>query len=295
MAFSGERYEISAGEYRAVIAEVGGALAGCWFAGIPVTMINDPQRLPPKSAGAALLPWPNRIRDGHYRFEGSDYQLPLTEPALRNASHGLVRWVRFDCEEHTPTSVTLRYDLVPQTGYPFEIRLVLRYSLDPTAGLTVSVTATNAGREVAPFGAGFHPYLDLADHDLDTAELLIPADTVLRGDDQQIPVERLPVTETAFDFRKIRPIGTARLDDGFTDLVQSAAVLSTDRRTVELHWDTSWKYLQVFTVTDLTPGHNAIAIEPMSCPANAFASGEDLVRLEPGADWTGSWGLTVTG
>ncbi|MDQ1722318.1 MAG: aldose 1-epimerase, partial [Pseudonocardiales bacterium] len=36
---------------------------------------------------------------------------------------------------------------------------------------------------------------------------------------------------------------------------------------------------------------NGLAIEPMSCPANAFNSGEGLIRLEPGADWTGDWGI----
>jgi aldose 1-epimerase len=295
MAFSGERFEIAAGGYRAELAEVGAALAGLWLDGVSVTVESRPDELPPKSTGAVLMPWPNRLRDGHYQFDGAEYQLPLTEPASSNASHGLVKWARWNLLEGAPDSVLLGHDVVPQTGYPFEIRLRLRYSLDPVAGLTVGITASNIGEFPAPFGAGFHPYLDLGEHELDTAELLIPADTVLRADDRQIPVERLPVAGTAFDLRVIRPIGELRLDHGFADLIGQTAVLRTAARTIELHFEQPWKYLQVFTPPHITPGRNAVAIEPMSCPANAFNSGEDLIRLEPGEHWSASWSIAVVG
>lgn len=295
MAFSGERFQLAAGGYRAEIAEVGAALAGLWLDEVPVTVESGPDELPPKSTGAVLLPWPNRLRDGHYRFDGTEYQLPLTEPATHNASHGLVKWARWVLLEGGGTSVTVRHDVVPQPGYPFELRLTLRYALDPVAGLTVTVSAVNTGELPAPFGAGFHPYLDLADHELASAELLIPAGTVLRTDERQLPVQRLPVDGTPFDLRQLRPIGELRLDHGFADLTGTAAVLRTERRTVELHWETPWKYLQVYTPPFITPGRNAVAIEPMSCPANAFNSGEDLIRLEPGAEWSASWGIAVTG
>lgn len=295
MAFSGERFEIAAGGYRAELAEVGATLAGLWLDGEPVTVESGPDELPPKSTGAVLLPWPNRIAEGRYRFDGQDYQLALTEPATGTASHGLVKWVRWRCVEHTAASVTLQHDLVPQTGYPFELRFVLRYALNPAGGLSVRLVASNLGGRPAPFGAGFHPYLDLADHELDTAELLIPAATVLRTDEHQIPVQRVPVAGTPFDLRQLRPIGELRLDHGFADLIGTAAVLRTERRTVQLHWQAGWQYLQVFTPPQITPGRNAVAIEPMSCPANAFNSGENLIRLLPGADWSASWGITVTG
>ena len=294
MAFSGERFEIAAGDYRAVLAEVGAGLAGLWLAGEPVTVEAAPDELPPKSTGAVLVPWPNRIRDGRYRFEDTEQQLALTEPATRNASHGLVKWARWSCLERQPNSVTLGLELVPQTGYPFELRLSLRYGLDPTGGLSVRLVAENIGSRPAPFGAGFHPYLDLAGHPLDTAELLLPAASVLVTDDRQIPIERLPVAGTAFDFQQIRRIGQTRLDHGFADLTACSTLLRTDRRDIELRWDDSFSYLQVFTPPFITPGRNAVAIEPMSCPANAFNSGDGLIRLDPGQRWTGCWGIAVT-
>jgi aldose 1-epimerase len=293
MSFDGRRYEITAGPYRAALAEVGASLAGLWYDGSPVTVESPSDGLPPKSTGAVLLPWPNRIAGGRYSFDGVDYQLPLSEPAKLNASHGLVRFVRWSAGAQDGSSVTLVHDLVPQTGYPFELRFELTYSVDAGTGLRVSAHVTNTGRSAAPFGAGFHPYLDLAAHELDTAELLVPAATVFQTDDRSIPTRSHPVEGTPFDLRTSRPIGSLRLDHGFADLTGSTAVLRTEQRTVEVSWDSSYRYLQVFTPPFITPGRNAVAIEPMSCPANAFNSGEGLIRLEPGEQWTGSWRIRL--
>ena len=293
MTFSGRRYEIAAGPYRAVLAEVGANLAGLWHHGSPVTVDSPPDGLPPKSTGAVLLPWPNRVAGGRYSFDGVDYQLPLTEPAKLNASHGLVRFVRWSASQQDGSSVTLAHDLVPQTGYPFELRLEVSYRVTAEEGLRVQAVVTNTGRSAAPFGAGFHPYLDLAGRELDTAELLVPAGTVLDTDERQIPVGRRPVEGTPFDLRTGRPVGGLRLDHGFADLTGSAAVLRTEQRAVEVSWDAAFGYLQVFTAPSITPGRNGVAIEPMSCPANAFNSGEGLIRLEPGQQWTGSWGIRL--
>lgn len=293
MALSGERYAISSSGYSAEISEVGAALAGLWLDGVAVTVETGPDELPPKSTGCVLAPWPNRIRDGRYRFDGVDYQLALTEPATGNASHGFVKWNRWSCLERGESSVLMQCDVVPQTGYPFEINLQLRYSVD-AAGLTVHLAATNTGNRPAPFGVGFHPYLDLGSHSLDDAELQIPAASVLRTDDQQIPVETLAVAGTVYDLQRLRPIGELRLDHGFTDLTGSVAVLRTSARTIELRWSSSFRNLQVFTPPFITPGRNAVAIEPMSCPANAFNSHDNLVRLEPGQGWSGEWTVGVT-
>ena len=29
----------------------------------------------------------------------------------------------------------------------------------------------------------------------------------------------------------------------------------------------------------------------MTCPPNAFATGVDVIRLEPGSTWSGTWGI----
>ena len=293
MAMTGERYEISAGDYRAAVCQVGAALASLSWQNEAVTVPHLPDTLPPGSNGAVLMPWPNRIRGGAYRFDGRDQQLPLSEAIKGNASHGLVRWVRWEVADLRPDSVTLVHDLVPQTGYPFELRFELRYLLEAGSGLAVHARAINVGSRRAPFGAGFHPYLDLGDHDVDHAKLLLPADTVLVVDDGLIPVGRRPVATTPYDIRQLRALGTLRLDHGFTDLVSDRAVVDTGDRRTEIWWEPTFGTIQVFTPEPARIGANAIAIEPMTCPANAFNSGESLLVLAPDQEWTGNWGIDV--
>ena len=56
--------------------------------------------------------------------------------------------------------------------------------------------------------------------------------------------------------------------------------------------DEAYGYLQLFTGDPLPDvARRSLAVEPMTCPPNAFRTGEALVRLEPGASWTGAWGI----
>jgi aldose 1-epimerase len=74
------------------------------------------------------------------------------------------------------------------------------------------VGAHDHGSEAAPFGAGFHPYLDLSGPDLDHIELRIPARTVLVSDESKIPVSSTGVLGTPYDLSQWRQLGKLRLD-----------------------------------------------------------------------------------
>ena len=66
-------------------------------------------------------------------------------------------------------------------------------------------------------------------------------------------------------------------------------------RGITVWMDEHFKYVMVFTGDTLEPvsrRRTSIAVEPMSCPPDALRSGTDLVRLEPGASWSGRWGIT---
>ncbi len=76
--------------------------------------------------GQVLLPWPNRIEDGTYEFDGRRHQLPLNEPELRNAIHGLVRWSAWTTREREPSRVVVEHMLHPQPGYPFSLAVTHR-------------------------------------------------------------------------------------------------------------------------------------------------------------------------
>lgn len=297
MALTGQQFTIAAGDQQATIVEVGAGLRRYVAQGADVTCSYAEDVLPPKCCGGVLVPWPNRLRGGRYAFEGTVRQLPVTEPATGNAIHGLGRWARWSAVSHDASSVTLRQDLVPQTGWPFEVCVELTYSLG-TDGLTVTATATNQGSGRAPFGAGFHPYLSTRGAALADTRVTVPARTRLLSDAQQIPVGSESVAGTGYDLRAGRPLGESRMDDGFTDLIRDAsgrvrAAVHTPAGGAMVWCDSAFGYLQVFTLDEFpdagTPG---VAIEPMTCAPDAFNSGAGLVVLEAGSSWRGSWGIS---
>ncbi len=298
---SGEQIEIASGDQRVVVVEIGGGLRSYSVGGDDVLDGYPADRMCDAGRGQVLAPWPNRLEDGSYTFDGRTHQLPLTEVPNRNAIHGLVRWSAWTVAKRAPDRVVMAHSLRPQPGYPFTLDLRTEYVV-AAAGLTVRMTATNVGAGRCPFGCGMHPYLTLGKVPVDPLELRVPARTVLETNERCLPTGSASVAGTDFDFRNGRAIGTLRLDHCFADLDRDAA----GRATVELRdpsggarrtlWvDAAFPYLMVFSGDTLgDAARRSVAVEPMTCPPNAFRSGDDLVRLEPGGSWTGSWGITTT-
>jgi aldose 1-epimerase len=201
----------------------------------------------------------------------------------------------------TDEAVALECILGPQPAYPWRLELGLEYRL-AADGLEVVTRAANASAEAAPFGIGFHPYLTMG-IPVDDVILTIPASRRLTTDDRALPVDQEDVAGTEFDFTGGRPIGATQLDTCFTGLARGsdsrsrARLESTDGgRGVEVWADEVFGYLQAYTGDTLEPAsrrRQAVAIEPMTCPPNAFASGVDVIRLEPGASWSGAWGIAL--
>jgi len=297
---TGTQYEISGAGQRAVVTEVGATLRHYSVAGRDVIEDFPAEDMSPASHGQVLAPWPNRLQAGRYQWGGAMCQLPLSEPARHNAIHGLVRWQAWTRSEQSGDSVTLTHRIHPRDGYPFLIDIELRYRLDDD-GLTVLATAANRGLGPAPFGIGFHPYLRLGTEAVDHLILDCPAATMLVTDDSGIPTGRQVVDGTAFDFRSPRAIGALQLDTAYTDLSPG----SDGRYRVTLSepgpapvsttvWmDPSFGHVMVFSGDTLGPERmrKALAVEPMTCPPNALASGESVINLEPGVAWVGSWGI----
>jgi aldose 1-epimerase len=298
LAPSGDQYEISGDGYHAVVTESGGALRVLEHEGRALVDGFAEDEQAPGGRGQLLMPWPNRIRDGRYSFAGRDLQLALTEPSLHNASHGLARWAAWSLEEHTPRSVSLTCRLMAQTGYPWTLDLRVVYDLSAD-GLTVTQSATNLAGTPAPYASGAHPYLTAGAGPVDGWELTLPAATRSLVDDRLLPVGREDVTGTAYDFRIARPVRDVGFNDAFTDLARdpdgAATVVLTDPATgagVALWVDDRHSWLQVFSADDV-PGtaRRSLAVEPMTAQADAFRSGDDLVALAPGADFSASWGI----
>ncbi len=292
------------GAQRATIVEVGGALREYVVDGQPVLDGFPVGARADGGRGQPLLPWPNRILDGQYEFEGQRLQLPIEEVERHNAMHGLTRWQNWSRVEHTADRVRLGLTIHPRPGYPFTLELALEYVLT-ASGLLVRTTARNAGDSALPLGAGQHPYLSVGTSRVDDVTLQVPASRRLEMDPERlVPTGVLLATAvTSLDFRVPRVIGDSVLDDCFTDLQRDdtgrAHVTLSDAasgRSATLWMGSRYRYAQVFTGDTLAPDRRrrGLAIEPMTCPPNAFRTGNDLIVLRPDESITLEWGIIST-
>jgi aldose 1-epimerase len=238
---SGEQFELRHGSQQVVVTEVGAGLRA--WDGVIDGYAAD--AMASSGRGQVLVPWPNRLQDGRYEWDGEELQLPLNQPPF--AIHGLVRWSTWRCVDRRESCVALEHVLHPQPGYPFALRVRVEYSLDGD-GLTVRTTAENVGTRAAPFGAGHHPYL--ARH----------ADDVFGAGVRRDDAEPF--------------MGELRVGD------------------ITVWGDEHWRWVQLYTGDDRPDvARRAVAVEPMTCRADAFRTGADVVRLEPGEVFDARWGI----
>ena len=218
---TGQQWTIGHGPFEATVVEVGGGLRTLSRAGVDLVAGYEPHERCASGRGQQLMPWPNRIRDGRYTFEGTERQLPITEVPLGNASHGLVRWALWELVELEEAWVTVGYRLHPQPGWDHFLDLRTTYALDDL-GLTVTTAARNVGPTSAPFGYGAHPYLATGDTPLPEVELRIPAREWVEVDDRLLPAARHPAPGGDHDFLERRAVGDQDLDTAYTDVVRDA-------------------------------------------------------------------------
>ena len=87
---SGREVSLTAGDYRARIVTVGAGLAGLTYRGHELIIPHSVDECPPAYLGKVLMPWPNRIAEGTYSWEGTSYDLPVNEHAFGTSLHGFV-------------------------------------------------------------------------------------------------------------------------------------------------------------------------------------------------------------
>ena len=301
-ARSGRQLRLAAHGYEASIASVGATLRSLTFDGRDLVVPFEADEVRPAYRGATLAPWPNRIVDGTYRFAGVEYQLPLTEPERGQALHGLLAWTEFTDRLVLDDRVVLAAVIEPQTGYPFRVEVEVEYRLD-AEGLQQTVTANNIGADAAPWGTGPHPYLVAGPATgpgrVDAWTLTLPASEVLTvTPDRLSPVAVESVSQhPEWDFRTARRIDDVFIDHAFTGLsrtdgIAEVRLVTDDGSGVAMSFDERCPWVQVHTADKPEiPGIHRIglAVEPMTCPPDAFNSGTDLVTLEPGASHAASW------
>jgi aldose 1-epimerase len=296
---SGEQFELEFGRYAATIASVGASIRSLTCDGRDLVVPFAATEVRPAFRGATLAPWPNRVVDATYSFRGTEYLLAVSEPKRGHALHGLVAWSSFALVGHTPQSVSLATTIEAQTSYPFRLDILVDFRLDAD-GLHSTVSARNTGTDAAPYGVAQHPYLRAGAGRVDDWSLSVPARTVMMvTDDRLIPTGTSPVTATELDFRSVRPIGGTFIDHAFTDFDdREVRVLdATGTSGVAMTWDAACPWVQVHTgdQPDREVDRIGLAVEPMTCPPDAFNSGVDLIILEPGDRTSASWTIGAIG
>lgn len=295
---SGTAVFITNGPYEASIATVGATLRAlsCDGRDLIVPFAEDAVR--PSYRGATLVPWPNRVVDGTYEWDGTAHQLALTEPARGHALHGLGTWLDYDVAEQSDSEAVLTATIPAQDGYPFTLEISVRFSLDDE-GLHTEVTARNDSTFDAPFGTGPHPYLVAGDGHVDDWSLTIPAAAVLAvTEDRLIPTGLVDVADGPFDFRRHRAIGDTFIDHAFTGFdsengFTEVRVTAASGTGVAMRWEAACPWVQVHTADkpDAAESRLGLAVEPMTCPPDAFNSGTDVIRLAPGESTSASWSI----
>jgi aldose 1-epimerase len=297
---SGAQWIISYRDQEAVLVEVGGGLRRWRVGGVDMVDGYEADELCEGGAGQLLAPWPNRIRDGRYEFDGEWHQLALSEPSTYTALHGLVRWLPWRLVESTASSVTCECVLPAQPGYPWPLVLRTSWSLSDD-GLSAEHWATNLAERPAPFGLSVHPYLQIPGIPVADLRLRVPARSRLLTDTRLLPIGAAKVDGTEWDFTAPRRIGDQVIDTAFgavsadPDGGSAVTVTSPDGTGIRLWADRSFGWWQVFT-GDTLPGQRhrrSVAVEPMTCPPDAFRSGRDVIALEPNQTWHAAWRLSM--
>ncbi|WP_238703462.1 aldose 1-epimerase family protein [Arthrobacter sp. TS-15] len=295
---TGRQFELRRGDALAVITELAAGLRLYSRGGVELTESYGDDHIAPGATGITLAPWANRVEDGIWYLDGKKQQLDITEASRNNASHGLLRNTGYVLVDESEFSVTLEATVFPQHGYPFLVRHQVRYELDQNLDLRVSQTLINDSQSNAPFVLGAHPYLRIGDVAPEDLVLTVRAATRLVADERLIPRSTAPA-DGEYDLSGGARVGGLLVDVALTDLAFDGGsarhtLTAPDGRSVSLEQDENCQYVHVF-VTDTFPGRSkAVALEPMTGPANAFNSGDGLRWLAPGEAFTMRWGIAAS-
>ena len=241
--------------------------------------------------GARLCPFPSRIEDGSYNFNGIRYKLKPNDNFKRNAIHGLLADADYSMLDtflgENSGRIRFCFNFEGIAGYPFPFYTELNFILEEHS-ITIETSIENRHNESIPMGDGWHPYFNLGNN-IDGLKLRLPSTKALVLNEYLIPTGQMvekQLNET---------LGSMSIDDCFVidpSLGQAHTYLSDSKNTLNIWQDTGkpgYNYLVVYTPGD----RKQIAIEPLTSPPNAFNSGDGLVVMEPDAVIKIRTGITI--
>jgi aldose 1-epimerase len=262
--------------------------------------------------GMILLPFPNRLDRGTYKWpkndDGTEFSAPINEPTKNNNLHSSSQYFYFDVLTKSDSSVTLGLRLPSTKWYPFDIYTEVTYTLNEK-GVEISTESVNLGDKSAPWALGFHPWFATRNKRSES-KLLVGAKKFVDVNERSLPISddksvaEKSVQGTKFDLLQETQIGENSYDHAWTDVVLSnevvpefgtqasiVALTGADGHKTTILADANFTSWQICTRDD-TDGVNTyetVAIEPMTAYANAFKTGDYLIELQPDQPFKSQW------
>ena len=232
-----------------------------------------------------LFPFANRINDGQFNFNGSNYKLQCNEKQLNNAIHGLVYNKAFLVDElkkfENHAEIKLYYEeLNPPTGYPFKFRVELTYKLT-NEFLSLKINVINLDDRKLPFTVGWHPYFKSVD--LDKSKIQFDCIKKIKCNKNNIALGFEP-----FNSKMPLSLRKRRFDDAFV-LENPDVKFFTPEYDLVLKSSEKESFLQLYTPMNT----NAIAIEPMTGVSDSFNNKIGLKKLSPGQSYSIEWQVSI--
>ena len=180
---------------------------------------------PGRNGTPVLFPFPNRIRDGHYSFQGKSYEIPVGGKV--HAIHGFAIAAKWDVVEHGAGAdeafIVGRFHLAEHAPemrplWPTDAILTIRYALSGRK-LAMTIKVENPTDVDLPYGFGIHPYfrVPFASNDPTQGRVILPASEywALSG---YLPTGEIKPVDARIDFRQGQSMADQKLDDVLTGL-----------------------------------------------------------------------------
>ncbi len=291
--------ELNNGKLRVrVVPEIGGSIIECAVhrEGQWISLMREGEDPLTKSSNASsfvLIPYSNRLRDGHFTFSGRSYQLRDED---KHAIHGDVRDRPWSVQERTENHVMLDFDSrnVANLNFPFPFAARLSYLLEDSSLLS-RIELINSGTDSMPAGCGFHPYFNRRlPGSTGEVELQLSVKGVYPGETPLPTGSAVPI-EGYQDFSKQRPLDV-ELDHCFAGWGRQAVMEWPGTRiSARIEAEASMEHVIVFS----PPGKEFFAIEPVTNANdgfNLYAKGDTncgVVVLQPSESLTAGFRMQI--
>ena len=269
-----------------------------------------------------LWPFPNRVRDKRYTYQGHEYSLQDVErhdedTVLKGGHDTLIHGLVLDrvwqytqpVIDSDSVSVTTYIDMNSQTphyaGYPFDSRLSLTYTLT-AHGISIMYHVQNKGDKDLPFGFALHPYF-LTPSGKQHTLVSLPADNVMEADLDLLPTGRLLDVNTTmyemFDLRAPTPVANLKLDHVYTKLhTGMPAIITHQHEGIQLSISSSDDFTHIVIYTGGGSDTPYFCVEYQTCAIDAInlhnqglerSTLAHLLEVHPGETATGALHYTV--